>query len=342
MNLKNSFLIAISLSIIGLAAWESYWRSQGFYPTLDDNKDLWAVQRSRVNKASKDDVVLLGSSRVLFDIQLDEWENETGKRPIQLASAGTTPLPALRDIVENTDYNGTIIVGVTPPLFFSTTFPMAPPWQQIQERVDYFKDRTFAQKSNHALSIPLQKNLAFLSEVEGVDGLNLKQLLSKIKVGQRIPDGMPPFYEFSDISQDRNTKMRERTVTDTVFSNTIKKIWKFFGKEAKPPEKEATMKFFSEDVKKFIARGGNLILLRCPSTGYYKEIEAQFFPRAEFWEVILKENQLKGYHFNDYEQLNHFDCPEWSHLSSSDAATFTTELAKIMMKEGVLNNSKTN
>ena len=41
---------------------------------------LWAVQRSKVDNASKNDVILLRPSRVLFDIQLNGWEQETGKR----------------------------------------------------------------------------------------------------------------------------------------------------------------------------------------------------------------------------------------------------------------------
>ena len=48
------------------------------------------------------------------------------------------------------------------------------------------------------------------------------------------------------------------------------------------------------------------------------------------------------YHFEDYEKLKNFDCPEWSHLSASDAAIFTTELAKIMQNDGALSNQKIN
>src|SRR3970282_1032564 len=162
MELKKTLLITVVLSLIGLTIWEIYWRSEGYYPTIDDNKSLWAVQRDKIEALAKDDVILLGSSRVLFDIQIYQWEQVTGRRPIQLASAGSTPLPSFRDIVRNTDFAGTIIVGVTPGLFFSTTSPMAPPWKSIQEKVDYFKDFTYAQRLNHALSIPLQKNITFL------------------------------------------------------------------------------------------------------------------------------------------------------------------------------------
>ncbi|HCE55540.1 MAG TPA: hypothetical protein DER05_11340 [Lutibacter sp.] len=342
MYLKQSLIIAFALSVICLGAWELYWRTQGFYPTLDDNESLWSVQRSRLEKATDQDVVLIGSSRVLFDIQLNEWENETGKRPIQLACVGSSPLPIFHDIVEKTDFKGTVLVGVTPGLFFSTTFPKAQPWEWPQSRVDYYHKRTYAQRSNHALSMPLQENFAFLSENEGIDGLKLKELIGKIKVGERVPDPMPPFHEFGEIAKDRNLKMKAITVTDTAFANSIKKVWMFFGKGAPPPDKKSTMAFFLKDLEKFKARGGKVILVRCPSSGGLRIGENMKLPRAEFYDDLVQQAKVKSYHFEDYEQFKHLECPEWSHLSASDAQFFTTELVKIMIKDDALTNYKSN
>ncbi len=344
MQLKKTLIIALILSIIGLIALETYWRSQGYYPNLDDNKDLWAVQRTKIDKATKKDVVLIGSSRILFDIQLNEWKKETGKRPIQLASAGSSPLPVFRDIVENTDYSGTIIVGVTPGLFFSTTFPQALPWDWPQKRIDHFHDRTYAERLNHKISLPLQKKLTFLSatEMEWTDNIDLKSLLKTIHIGNRVVDPMPPFYNFFDIDQDRNTTMTVKTATDTAFANTIKKVWRFYGSTSPPPDKESTMAFFLKDAKKFIAKGGNLILLRCPSSGGARIGESHGLPRAEYWDDLVKQTKVRGYHFEDYEQFQNFICPEWSHLSPSDAKFFTTELAKIMIKDNAVTNQKIN
>lgn len=338
-------IIAAILSIGGLIIWESYWRSQGYYPNLDDNKDLWAVQRAKVEKATNEDVVLMGSSRVLFDIQLDEWEQETGKRPIQLASVGSSPLPIFHDIVNSSDFTGTVVVGVTPPLFFSTTYPLAPPWDRTQTRVNFYHDRTYAQRINHQLSIPLQNSFAFLVSFEEkgyVDEINLRGLLRKIKIGERIPPGIPPFHTFRDIALDRNNVMIERTVTDTAFANTIKKVWAFYGETSPPADKESTMAFFLNDAKKFVERGGNLILLRCPSTGGFRMGESHGQPRAKFWDELVKQAGVPAYHFEDYDQFRNLDCPEWSHLSAKDARFFTTELAKIMITDGVINKPKTN
>jgi len=346
MNLKRSLIIAVTLSLVTIGSWEMYWRSQGYYPGLEDDKELWAIQREKLEKATNNDVVLLGSSRVLFDFQLNEWEQVTGKRPIQLAAAGTTPLPVFHDIAQNSDFAGTVIVGVTPGLFFSTTYPLAMPWNRVQTRIDYFYNRTYAQRLNHKLSVPLQNNFAFLTsdEEDWSDDLDLKALLKRIRIGNRIGPGMPPFYRFQDIYNDRNVLMKNKMATDTAFANTVKKVWGFYGAQAQahPPEREATIAFFLEDAKRFKARGGNLILVRCPSSGGLRMGENMGLPRAVFWDDLVSQATVPGYHFEDYKQLKNFNCPEWSHLSANDARTFTTELATIMMKDGAISNPKNN
>jgi len=345
MYLKKSFIIAFAISIIGLGAWETYWRSQGYHPTLNDEKSLWAMHRAKVETASKNEVVILGSSRAYFDIQLNEWENETGKTPIQLALPGSSPLPTFHDIVNNTNFNGTILIGVTPGLFFSTTFPQASPWSRAQSKVDYFKNRTYAQRINYQLSIPLQENLAFISadEEEWSDDIDLKSLLRKVQIGKRTDEPIkPPFNNFGIVTLDRNMSMTDRTINDTAFANGIIKVWHFFGKGAPPPDKVATIAFFMEDLKKFKARNGNVILVRFPSSGGVRMGENHGLPRTDFWDDLVKQAQVKSYHFEDYDQFKNLKCPEESHLSSKDAQYFTTELLKIMKADNALSNSKTN
>ena len=346
MNLKKSLIIAVMISIIGFTAWELYWRSQDFRTDLDDNEALWAVQRHRVEKATDKDILLMGSSRILFDMQLDEWKEQSGIRPIQLAFVGSSPLPIFNDVVNNTTFNGTIVVGVTPGLFFSTTKPDRDSWNSPQSKVDYYKKRTYAQIANHFLSIPLQKSLAFISEVQGVDGIKLKELLGKINIGTRGVETSPPFHEFGEIFHvDRNLTMKPITVTDTAYANSVIRVWQFFGKKAAsgpPPDKVGTMALFLEDLKTFEARGGQVILVRCPSSGTLRAAENMGLPRAEYWDELVKTSKLKAYHFEDYDQLKDLKCPEESHLSAEDARYFTTEIVKLMKADGALPNLKTN
>ncbi len=337
MKLVISLITSIVFFLAALFLWEAYWRSRGYVPDLDDDKSLWAAQREKVDKYKDSDVILLGSSRVLFDIQLDVWEKQTGKRPLMLASPGSSPLPVLQDIVENSDFNGTLVVGVTEGIFFSTTYPEAFPWKRPQSKVDHFHNRTYAQKLNHFLSLPFQENFVFVAgnEENFSDNIDLKSLLSRIKVGNRIQEGEPPFFNFAYAAEDRNTRMSERTVNDTAFANTIKKVWLFFSK-APPPDKDGTTAFFLNYAKQFEARGGEIILLRCPSSGILRQGENMAFPRARFWDSLVVVSGYKSYHFEDYPSLKDFNCPEDSHLSGPDGDKFTARLLDILEQDQLL------
>lgn len=344
MNLKQSLIIGIVLCLFGTLAWELHWRSIGYYPDLDNDKALFTTQRNLVDKTSNSDIILIGSSRIHFDIQLDVWENETGVKPIQLAIPGATPLPVFNDLVHKTNFTGTIVVGVTPGLFFSSVSTKDRAYRSANDKVEYFYNQTYAQWANHNLSIPFQQNLAFISDAEGVDAIKLKFLLEGIQFGNRIePRDFPPFPNFADISLDRNLRMIEKTSLDTTFSRLIKNVWSFKSTAGTPPrklDKEGVMNLFVEDAKIFQKRGGNLILLRCPSTGYYLKKEENYYCRNEFWDELVKKSGAKGYHFEDYEQLKELDCPEWSHLSGDDADFFTSKIVSIMLKDETINNQK--
>lgn len=346
MNLKRSFVIAVVMAIVLLLLWEFYWRSQGYFPTIDDNKDLWAVQRAKVEKLSDDDIVLIGSSRIHFDLQLDEFEKAIGKRPIQLAIPGSSPLPILHDIVENTEFKGTILVGVTPGLFFSTTFPKAPPWNRSASKVKHYHERTYAGRLNHSLSVPLQKNLVLMSghEEEGDENIDIKSLLKRIKLSPRKSSpSYPPFLEFGDSDLDRNVRMMEQCEKDTTYANVIKAAWKFLlERDLPPPDKDGTTAYFNKDIQKFKARGGEVILIRFPSSGMFDSGEKRFLPRERFFDSLAQVTNLRSYHYEDYPQLKDIECcPEWSHLSAPAADLFTAELSKLFLQDGVFTPSKT-
>ncbi|MCA0133818.1 hypothetical protein [Winogradskyella alexanderae] len=340
MQLKQSFIIALILGLGAVASWELYWRSQGVKPYLDDNKDLWANQRARLDDDNSKMTVFIGSSRILYDIQLDIWEELTDTEPIMLAVQGASPIPIFKDIVDNTNFKGTLMVGITPPLMFSTVYPEAFPMFRAQSKVAYYEDRTYAQRLNHKLSVPLQTNLAFIrdGDEEWDTDVDLKTLLRHIHIGERAGPPPVPFNNFEEIALNRHMKMPEYVTQDTAYANTIKAAWvDMVGGDRPPPDKEATTTTFVELAKKFTARGGNLILLRCPSSGFFKEIEGKGFPRAEYWDQLVEKVGVKAYHYDDYPQFRNLFLPEWSHLATEDAQFFTRELIAIMKEDNALN-----
>ena len=345
MNLKQSLTIAIILCVLAVISWEFFWRSKGLEPNIDDNKNLWANQRAKLENYTDDTVVIIGSSRILYDIQIDLWKELTNTKPVMLAIQGASPIPALKDIVENTKFNGTLIVGVTPPLFFSTTNPQVEFMQRPQSLVDYYFKRTYAQRLNHILSVPLQKTLAFYRDGDEAwdSDVDLKTLLKQFQGGERGGPAYPPFNNFEEIALDRHMKMPKRMEVDTAYANTVKKVWKaILSSEMPPPDKESTINTFTEYAKRFMERGGNLILVRCPSSGLFKEVESIAFPKEQFWDELVKKTGAKAYNYMDYEQFQNLFLPEWSHLATEDARYFTRELVQIMKNDKAISNLKSN
>ena len=111
--------LALALAVLLLGGWEWYWRDYGVQPSYRDDSALWAIQRRRIDATDSDATVLVAASRILCDLQLPVWERLSGRRPIQLALPGTSPLFALEDLADDPKFKGRVLVGVAPDVFFS-------------------------------------------------------------------------------------------------------------------------------------------------------------------------------------------------------------------------------
>lgn len=108
-----------------------------------------------------------------------------------------------------------------------------------------------------------------------------------------------------------------------------------------PPDPVSTTNFFLKDARKFLDRGGELIMVRCPSSGPLAQGEQKFLGREGFWDPLIDSLNVPAYNYLDYEQLMGYECPEWSHLKYEDALTFTNDLVDIMLKDDVITNLNT-
>ncbi|HEY8994333.1 MAG TPA: hypothetical protein VIM71_06720, partial [Lacunisphaera sp.] len=78
-------------------------------------------------------------------------------------------------------------------------------------------------------------------------------------------------------------------------------------------------------VQKIRARGGKVIFVRFPHAGAVKELEEKMTPREGIWTRLITESGAPAIYYSDHPELI-FDCPEWSHLSASDATEFSKRL----------------
>ncbi|HUS01052.1 MAG TPA: hypothetical protein VMY77_04960 [Chitinophagaceae bacterium] len=332
-NFVKAGILTLILVIISIGSWEFYLRNKGITIAYDDGKELWSDKRAKVYAPSDEATVFIGSSRNKYDLDTDTWRSLTGEEPIQLAFEGASPLPILDDLANDQKFKGKLMIDVTEGLFFSLFSPLG---ARVTDGIKYFKDRTPAQNFSFKVNHILESQLVFLDK----DYLSLNALLSKVVPPRPgvYPDPDFPM-EFGRITFDRQDKMTDRFVADTNLQNKVKGIWGSFAKLAStippptPAQIDSIFTTVKNDINKIKARGGQIIFVRTPSSGPYLMGEKMVFPREKYWDKLLALTNCPGIHFEDYPAIAHFQCPEFSHLSPSDAIVFTKNLIKILEEE---------
>lgn len=330
--LGGAWLVALVVFALGMLAWELYWRDFGAAPSYRNSDGQWAQQRRRIDNGEGGKTVLIGASRVLFDIQLPVWERLTGERPIQLAIEGTTPLPMLEDLANDADFSGRLLIGVAPDVFFSG-------FEYRGDVLPYYRDQTPAQRSGTWLSMILLEPYFAFYEPDFALATVLARQAWPPRTGVR---SSMQVRKLSVADADRNTRMWDKLVEDPAYRRLAQRIWaQDFGgplpgmdtPEGKRNAIDTQIARAAAAIAKLRARGIPVLFLRPPSSGAYYDFEQNYLPRAETWDLLLQRTGAPGIHFEDYRELQGYDLPEWSHLSATEADRFTAALVPIIQRE---------
>lgn len=314
--------------------WEIYLRNQGIKISYDDGESLWADKRAMVYEPADKATVFIGSSRNKFDLDIASWQQLTGEHAVQLAIEGNSPLPVLDDLAIDSNFKGKLVIDVTEGLFFSTSpHNITDP----ADKVKYFKKRTPAQRFSFLVNEQLEKRLVFLDK----NHLSLTAMLEALPIPKRkgvfaLPNPCPR--DFNPVSFDRQNIMTKRFESDTMLQKQVTGLWDFYRMTSKDPpaspaKTDSMIATIHKDIEQIKQRGGQVIFVRTPSSGPYWEGEQRGFPRVKYWDKLLAATGVKGIHFKDYPAIDHFVCPEFSHLKQVDAVVFTQNLAKILEQE---------
>lgn len=332
-SLAKAGIFTLILVACSIFCWEWYVRSKGFDTSYDDGPPLWSDKRKQVYEPADRSTVFIGSSRIKFDLDIPTWESITGDHPIQLACVGSTPMPILENLADDPKFKGKLVIDVTEILFFSK----APPnLSRPNESLKYYHEETPAQKASFLINRLLESKLAFLDK----DRLSLNAMLDKIRPASR--KGVFVFPLFGDgFGRSKFTRQEYMTndfLADTNQQNKVRGVWKFLAENSreKPPTGGKLDTFFNTvkvAVDKIKARGGQVIFVRTPSSGPFLMGEKKGYPREQYWDQLLKVTGCPGIHFADYPVIDHFQCPEFSHLSTQDAVIFTKEFIRILNQE---------
>jgi hypothetical protein len=313
-------------------AWELYVRSIGYAPTLNDTEDLWTQVRRRVQPES---IVIVGDSRPLFDLDLDEVEKGLGKRPIQIALAGSCAYPVLADLINDDKFHGTVICSIVPGMFF---VPGGPLLETSEKALKRYRTQTVAQRTSHHLGMFLEERIAFLKQ----EDLTLDALLAKLPIPNRqnahVPPTLPP--DFQTVDHERRMRMTENCAQPGELQTRIQQIWLPLFTPPPPPSYvprevfmeqmgkavEARFRDTVAAVNKLRSRGGKIVFVRFPHSGELKALEDRLSPRNKTWDPLITSTGAPGIYYSDFPELSGFNCPEWSHLSAGDSVEFTKRL----------------
>jgi len=324
---------ATVMFVVMLIAWELYWRDYGVTPSYRNSNGSWADQRRRINSGEGDKTVLVGSSRILFDVQLPVWQKTTGERPIQLALEGTSGVVLLEDLADDPDFTGRLVVGVAPDLFFSGFAYRA-------EAISYYHKQGPSQRSGHWISKTLFEPYVAFYDPDFALATVVRRQNWPLRAGM-TKDTRVRKLLVQDA--DRNSHMWRKVEVDPEYRALARSIWaeNFVGPPPPMMDTPAKLQKLVEKqiaraevaVKKLRTRGVKIVFVRPPSAGEYYAFEQKVFPRAATWDVLLKRTNVPGIHFEDHPEMRNYELPEWSHLSAADANRFTAALVPLVEHE---------
>jgi hypothetical protein len=332
-SLLKSALLMLVIVVTAVTAYEISLRNKGLEVSYDDGPALWADKRKMVYGSSEDQIVFIGSSRIKYDLDIPTWKAQTGLEAVQLACVGSTPVPILKDLANDPNFRGRLIIDVTEPIFFSSV-PFF--FERPTKNLKYYHDHTIAQDVSFHLHSALESQLVLLDE----ENLSMNAQLGIMPyIFPQLQDrpgafGGPIFpIEFGRTTFDRQTYMTDHFVTDTAAVGIVKNIWAGLAKMPMPPPmNDAQIHTFITDIKKntdkIKARGGDVIFVRTPSSGAFRQMELAGFARSRYWDQLLKVTGCPGIHFEDDAATRNLICPEFSHLNRADAKVYTTAFIK--------------
>jgi hypothetical protein len=325
------FAWALAAMLIMLAAWEWHWREFGATPSFRNSDALWAIQRRRIDNGEGDATVLVGDSRMYFDLQLPVWERLAGRRPIQLSFEGTSPVQFLEDLAADPRFTGRLLVNIAPVMFFEG-------FTRHAAAIKYRRNESPSQRIGQWLSMRLVEPVFAFDDPDFALAAAMERLPWPARPGKRPLDEVR---KISVTEADRNSHLWSKIETDSEYRSLVQTIWlQRFALWKVEPTAEKLRQSIKEQSDRTVkavaglrARGVEVLFVRLPSSGPFLELENSLFPRAETWEALLAATGAPGIHFEDYRELQGLDLPEWSHASRADSERLTEALYRIVERD---------
>ena len=324
-----TWTLAAVITVGGWLAFETYWRGQGYAPTVMDSFDLWSQHRARAVKAAPPlRVALLGASRIQYGVSPAVFRDETHAMglnvdPIMLAVNGHYPLAALRDLSDDEAFNGVALVGID---------------SRGMDRRVWDMQAAHVQQYLHDWSPSREVHRRLLSQVQAY-AIAARPDFAVLTLAKRyLNDQGPPYKEYVTFERDRSGGTDYRKSDLPAIRNARVADIKNYYSLNRSPTPEAWLAELREVVRwveKINSRGGKVVFYREPVSGDHIALDEANFPRALYWDQLAAIMPALMIDFRDYPALN-IDTPDTSHIDIKDIDRHTRALVQVLKRKGVL------
>lgn len=317
MRCVQAWLLAPALFVAGLGINETLLHTAKHEPSVVSDADLFCNIYSQIQDLGQYDIVLLGASRMQTGFDLDRFHQQfPNRKALLLAQSGRgTSYPVFKDMVENTNFKGIVLIDETESTLTS----------QVNDQQPYIDhchtNFSLNRKLNRDISTWLQKRFTFLNPQS-----SSLRLWGNLIAQQELPE---PFYTKTLPDRQQLTDYARADPGDLQAlyqsrSDGIKSSLKQPFLSPKSWLKQTD--HWQKVVEQFQSRGGRVIFVRMPVSNDRWQMELQKTPVDRYWQKFTAKLQVDSIHFADYPELASFQFPDTSHLDMHDRPRFTNAL----------------
>lgn len=318
--------LVLTLGLLG--AWECGLRYAGV-DVIDGEDSSW-VLRSRYERAKshgKDAVVLLGSSRILFDVSSATLARELGVASDACANLGlraSSPLPGLDAVAHDEGFNGVLVVEVFPSTVFGNS--KHGKGQLIADQID--PRFAYAQIEAELLKASA-RNFAFLNgSARPLEGLAALQLVIRGK-GELHQFGS--LHSWNSPDDERWVPLEVEGASQEALQGNERYFARFesvMGSERGSLELGELLDWLDSRAEEIRSRGGMVVFVYPPISGSVRAAVDARFPRSTNWDRLAQRFGENALHFDDFTQTRGLRCPEGSHLDKANALEYSKWLGQ--------------
>ncbi len=333
-------VVALIMPVLMVMLLEYTLVKKGFQATVLDSAALWIEQRVRASTLGNRALILVGASRIQLGLDLSVLRDGLALEPVQLAVDGSSFFSVLEGLARDPSFRGTVIVDYADHVIQQGLVKdYAAGLQRAYEKRDKTAGGLAARAENILESIVRHHLRSYADGARPMTSLferalrdgSTQQYLVTFPDRTRNADytkvSMPDFY-YSRVFRHSGLKPSlNEPVTTTQIDRFLYEAISQFGPADNRSflENLTLLKVWVERIRQ---RGGDVIFLRMPVSGFVQMIDNQRYPRADFFDQVTSLTGAASIHFADFPEMGDFHCPDGSHLDYRDKKPFTKALVQ--------------